>query len=168
TEQMTTTPSTTTVRMTTTPSTTTVRMTMTAMPSTAAFSTITSSTYSSTARIAQTTVVPRGLNTSLPPTTPFITTDDAQAGYVTSRLNETSMGNATTDDRRVGEIIDIIAFKTFQMLFGEDNVTAGGSDNKADGVAYGSTLYAGGEIDLQTRIRTWFRTEFIGKLNFNI
>jgi hypothetical protein len=48
------------------------------------------------------------------------------------------------------------------MLFGEDNDTAGGSDNEADGVAYGSTLYAGGVIDWQTRIRTWFRTEFIG------
>jgi hypothetical protein len=52
------------------------------------------------------------------------------------------------------------------MLFGEDNDTAGGSDNETDGVAYGSTLYAGGEIDWQTRIRTWFRTEFVGKLNF--
>ncbi len=78
------------------------------------------------------------------------------------------MGNATSDDGRVAEIIDIIAFKTFQMLFGEGNDTAGGSDNEADGVAYGSTLYAGGEIDWQTRIRTWFRIEFIGKLNFNI
>ena len=74
------------------------------------------------------------------------------------------MGNATTDDRRVAEIIDIIAFKTLQMLFWEDNDTAGGSDNETDGVAYGLTLYAGGEIDWQTRIRTWFRTEFIGKL----
>jgi hypothetical protein len=138
------------------------------MPSTAAFSTITSSTHSSTARIAQTTVVPQGLNTTFPPTTPFITTDDTQAGYVTSRMNETSMGNVTTDDRRVAEIIDIIAFKTLHMLFGEDNDTAGGSDNETDGVAYGSTLYAGGEIDWQTRIRTWFRTEFIGKLNFII
>jgi hypothetical protein len=52
------------------------------------------------------------------------------------------------------------------MLFGEDNDTAGGSDNETDGVAYGSTLYAGGEVDWQTRIRTWFRTEFVGKLNF--
>ena len=75
------------------------------------------------------------------------------------------MGNAN-DDRRVAEIVDIIAFKTLQMLFGEDNDTAGGSDNETDEVAYGSTLYAGGEIDWQTRIRTWFRTEFIGKLNF--
>jgi hypothetical protein len=143
-------------------------MTTTSIPSTAAYSTITYSTYSSTARIAQTTVVPRGLNTTLLFTTPFTTTDDAHTINVTLRQNETSMGNATTDDRRVGEIIDIIAFKTFQMLFGEDNDTAGGSDNKADGVAYGSTLYAGGEIDWQMRIRTWFRTEFIGKLNFNI
>jgi hypothetical protein len=78
------------------------------------------------------------------------------------------MGNATTDDRRVAEIIDIIAFKTLHMLFGEDNDTAGGSDNETDGVAYGSTLYAGGEIDWQTRIRTWFRTEYIGKLNLII
>jgi hypothetical protein len=83
-------------------------------------------------------------------------------------MNETSMGNVTTDDRRVAEIIDIIAFKTLHMLFGEDNDTAGGSDNETDGVAYGSTLYAGGEIDWQTRIRIWFRTEFIGKLNFII
>jgi hypothetical protein len=52
-------------------------------------------------------------------------------------MNETSMGNATTDDRRVAEIIDIIAFKTLHMLFGEDNDTAGGSDNETDGVAYG-------------------------------
>ncbi len=119
-------------------------------------------------RIAQTTVVPRGLNTTLSFTTPFIITDDAHTGNVTSRPNETSMGNVTTDDRRVAEMIDIIAFKTFQMLFGEDNDTAGGSDNEADGVVYGSTLYAGGEIDWQTRIRTCFRTEFIGKLNFII
>jgi hypothetical protein len=70
------------------------------------------------------------------------------------------------DDGRVAEIVDIIAFKTLQMLFGEDNDTAGGSDNETGGVAYGSTLYAGGEIDWQTRIRTWFRTEFIGKLKF--
>jgi hypothetical protein len=83
-------------------------------------------------------------------------------------MNETSMGNVTTDDRRVAEIIDIIAFKTLHMLFGEDNDTAGGSDNESDGVAYGSTLYAGGEIDWQTKIRTWFWTEFIGKLNFII
>jgi hypothetical protein len=75
------------------------------------------------------------------------------------------MGDAN-DDRRVAEIVDIIAFKTLQMLFGEDNDTAGGSDNETGGVAYGSTLYAGGEIDWQTRIWTWFRTEFIGKLNF--
>jgi hypothetical protein len=34
------------------------------------------------------------------------------------------MGNAN-DDRRVAEIVDIIAFKTLQMLFGEDNDTAG-------------------------------------------
>ncbi len=81
------------------------------------------------------------------------------------RSNETSFGNAN-DDRRVAEIVDIIAFKTLQMFFGEDNDTAGGSDNKTDGVADGSTLYAGGEIDWQTKIRTWFRTEFIGKLNF--
>jgi hypothetical protein len=82
--------------------------------------------------------------------------------------NETSKSAGTSDDGRVAEIIDIIAFKTFQILFGEDNDTAGGSDNETDGVAYGSTLYAGGEIDWQTRIRTWFRTEFLGKLNFNI
>ena len=75
------------------------------------------------------------------------------------------MGNAN-DERRVAEIVDIIAFKTLQMLFGEDNDTAGSSDNETDRVAYGSTLNAGGEIDWQTRIRTWFRTEFIGKLNF--
>ncbi len=68
----------------------------------------------------------------------------------------------------MAEIIDFIAFKTLQMLFGEDNDTAGGSDNETDGVAYGSTLYAGGEIDWQTRIRIWFRTEFLGKLNFII
>ncbi len=166
TAQMTTTPSMTTLRMTTTPSTTTVRMTMTSIPSTAAYSTIISSTDFSTARIAQTTVVPRGLNTTFPPTTPFTTTDDAHTGNVTLKQNETNMGNATSDDGRVAEVIDIIAFKTFQMLFGEDNNTAGGSDNEADGVAYGSTLYASGEIDWQTRIRTWFRTEFIGKLNF--
>jgi hypothetical protein len=79
-------------------------------------------------------------------------------------LNETSVANAN-DDRRVAEIIDIIAFKTLQMMFGEDNDTAGGSYNETGGVAYGSTLYTGGEIDWQTRIRTWFRTEFIGKLN---
>jgi hypothetical protein len=75
------------------------------------------------------------------------------------------MGNAN-DDRRVAEIVHIIAFKTLQMLFGEDNNTADGPDNETGGVAYGSTLYAGGEIDWQTRIRAWFRTEFIGKLNF--
>jgi hypothetical protein len=75
------------------------------------------------------------------------------------------MGNAN-DDRRVAEIVNIIAFKTLQMLFGEDNDIAGGSDNETDGVAYGLTLYAGGQIDWQTRIRTWFRTEFIGKQNF--
>ncbi len=75
------------------------------------------------------------------------------------------MGDAN-DDRRVAEIVDIIAFKTLQMLFGEDNDTAGGSDNVTGGDAYGSTLYAGGEIEGQTRIRTWFRTEFIGRLNF--
>ncbi len=75
------------------------------------------------------------------------------------------MGNAN-DERRVAEIVDIIAFKTLQMLFGEDNDTSGGSDNETDGVAYGSTLYAGGEIDWQTKIRIWFRTKFIGKLNF--
>ncbi len=46
------------------------------------------------------------------------------------------MGNAN-DDRRVAEIVDIIAFKTLQMLFGEDNDTTGGSDNETDGVAYG-------------------------------
>jgi hypothetical protein len=73
------------------------------------------------------------------------------------------MGDAN-DDRGVAEIVNIIAFKTLQMLFGEDNDTAGGSDNETGGVAYGSTLYAGGEIDWQTRIWTWFRTEFIGKL----
>ncbi len=75
------------------------------------------------------------------------------------------MGDAN-DDGRVAEIVDIIEFKTLQMLFGVDNDTAGGSDNKTGGVAYGSTLYAGGEIDWRTRIRTWFRTEFIGKLNY--
>ncbi len=142
-------------------------MTTTSIPSTAAYSTIISSTDSSTARIAQTTVAPRGLNTTFP-TTPIIFTDDAHTGNVTLKQNEISTGNGTSDDGRVAEIIDIIAFKTLQMLFGEDNDTAGGSDNEADGVAYGSTLYAGGEIDWQTRIRTWFRTEFIGKLNFNI
>ncbi len=82
--------------------------------------------------------------------------------------NETSIGTGTDDDRRVEQIVDIIAFTTLQILFGEDNDTAGGSDNETDGIAYGSTLYAGGEIDWQTRIRTWFRTEFLGKLNFNI
>jgi hypothetical protein len=82
--------------------------------------------------------------------------------------SETSINASASDDGRVAEIIDIIAFKTLQMLFGEDNDTAGGSDNETDGVAYGSTLYAGGEIDWQTRIRTWFRTEFLGKLHFNI
>jgi hypothetical protein len=81
------------------------------------------------------------------------------------RSNETSIDNAS-DDRRVAEIVDIIAYKTLQMLFGGDNDTAGGSVNETDGVAYGSTLYGGGEIDWQTRIRTWFRTEFVGKLNF--
>ncbi len=64
----------------------------------------------------------------------------------------------------VAEIADIIVYKTLQMLFGGNNDTAGGSDNETGGVADGSTLYAGGEVDWQTRIRTWFRTEFIGKL----
>jgi hypothetical protein len=54
------------------------------------------------------------------------------------------------------------------MLFGGNNDTAGGSNNETGGAAYGSTLYAGGEVDWQTRIRTWFRTEFVGKLNFFI
>jgi hypothetical protein len=80
----------------------------------------------------------------------------------------TSRSIGPRDDGRVAEIIDIIVFKTLQMLFGDDNDTAGGSDNETDGVAYGSTLYAGGDINWQTRIRTWFRTEFLGKLNFNI
>jgi hypothetical protein len=78
-------------------------------------------------------------------------------------LYETSTANSS-DDRRVAEIVDIIAYKTLQMLFGRDNDTANGSDNETDGVAYGSTLYAGGDVDWQTRIRTWFRTEFVGKL----
>jgi hypothetical protein len=143
-------------------------MTTTLIPSTAAYSTIISSIDSSTARIAQTTVVPRGLNTTSLTTTPFTLTDDTSTSNVTSTQNETSTGYVTSDDGRVAKIIDIIAFKTLQMLFGEDNDTAGGSDNETDGVAYGSTLYAGGEIDWQTRIRTWFRTEFLGKLNFNI
>jgi hypothetical protein len=68
----------------------------------------------------------------------------------------------------VEQIVDIIAFTTLQLLFGEDNDTTGSSNNETDGIAYGSTLYAGGDIDWQTRIRTWFRTECLGELNFNI
>jgi hypothetical protein len=83
------------------------------------------------------------------------------------KSNETGLGDAN-DDRRVAEIVDIIAFKAIQMLFGGDNDTAGGSDNETDGVAYGSTLYAAGEVDWQTRIRTWFRTEFVGRLKIFI
>ncbi|MFN9907158.1 MAG: hypothetical protein ACK56F_13745, partial [bacterium] len=97
------------------------------------------------------------------PSTPFTTTDDARTGNVTFRSYETSTANAS-DDRRVAEIVDTIAYKTLQMLFGGDNDTAGGSDNETEGVAYGSTLYAGGEVDCQTRIRSWFRPEFVGKL----
>jgi hypothetical protein len=81
------------------------------------------------------------------------------------RIYETSAANSS-DDRLVAEIVDIFAYKTLQMLFGGNNDTAGGSDNETGGAAYGSTPYAGGEVDWQTRIRTWFRTEFVGKLKF--
>jgi hypothetical protein len=84
------------------------------------------------------------------------------------KQNETSVGTGTDDDRRVEQIVDIIAFTTLQILFGEDNDTTGGSNNETDGIAYGSTLYAGVNVDWQTRIRTWFRTEFLGELNFSI
>ena len=99
------------------------------------------------------------------PSTSFTTTDDARAGTITSRTYETSTANSS-DDRLVAEIADIIVYKTLRILFGGNNDTAGDSDNETGGAAYGSTLYAGGEVDWQTRIRTWFRTEFVGKLNF--
>ncbi len=80
--------------------------------------------------------------------------------------NETGVNTSTDGDKRLERFIDTVAFTTLQLLFGKDNDTFGGSDNETDGVAYGSTLYAGGNIDWQTRIRTWFETEFIGKLNY--
>ncbi len=84
------------------------------------------------------------------------------------KRNETSANISADSDRRVEHIVDFIAFTTLQLLFGEDNDTTGGSNNETDGIAYGSTLYAGGNVDWQTRIRTWFRTEFLGELNLNI
>jgi hypothetical protein len=99
------------------------------------------------------------------PSTSFTTTDDARANTVTLKTYETSTANSS-DDRLVAEIADIIVYKTFRILFGGDNDTSGGSDNETGGAAYGSTPYAGGEVDWQTRIRTWFKTEFVGKLNF--
>jgi hypothetical protein len=79
--------------------------------------------------------------------------------------NETGANTSTDGDKRLERFIDTVAFTTLQLLFGQDNNTFGSSDNETDGVAYGSTLYAGGNIDWQSRIRTWFETEFIGKLN---
>jgi hypothetical protein len=84
------------------------------------------------------------------------------------KRNKTSTSNGTDDDRQVEQIVFFIAFTTLQLLFREDNDTTGGSNNETDGIAYGSTLYAGGDVDWQTRIRTWFRTEFLGELNFII
>jgi hypothetical protein len=52
------------------------------------------------------------------------------------KQNETSVGTGTDDDRRVEQIVDIIAFTTLQILFGEDNDTTGGSNNETDGIAY--------------------------------
>jgi hypothetical protein len=80
--------------------------------------------------------------------------------------NETGVNTSTDGNKRLERFIDTVAFTTLQLLFGEDNDTFGGSDNETEGVAYKSTLYAGGNIDWQSRIWTWFETEFIGKLNY--
>jgi hypothetical protein len=92
--------------------------------------------------------------------------DDVYGGNITLKRNETGVISSSDGDKWLAQLIDTVAFTTLQFLFGEDNDTFGGSDNETDGVAYGSTLYAGGNIDWQSRIRTWFETEFIGKLNY--
>jgi hypothetical protein len=80
--------------------------------------------------------------------------------------NETSVFSNPDGEKQVERFIDTVAFTTLQFLFGEDNDTLGDSDNETSRIAYGSTLYAGGNIDWQARIRAWFETEFIGKLNY--
>jgi hypothetical protein len=64
-------------------------------------------------------------------------------------------------------LIDTVTFSTLQFFFGEEHDTLGSSDNETSRVIYGSTLYAGGNIDWQARIRAWFEAEFLGKLNKN-
>jgi hypothetical protein len=139
---------------TTTISTTTPRVTTTYISSTAASSTPISSTNPTTARFTQTTAVFQSPNTTSSPTTPYALTDDANGSNVTLKRNKTRANTGTDDDRRVEQIVDIIAFTTLQILFGEDNDTIGGSNNETDEIAYGSTLYADGDVDWQTRIRS--------------
>jgi hypothetical protein len=74
---------------------------------------------------------------------PYALTNDAYGGNATLRWDETSANTSTDGDRRMEQIIDVITFMTFQLLFGEDHDTTGGSNNETDGIAYGSTLYAG-------------------------
>jgi hypothetical protein len=62
-------------------------------------------------------------------------------------------------------LIDTVAFSTIQFFFGDDNDTLDSSNNKTSGIAYGSTLFAGGNVNWQKKIRSWFETEFLGKLN---
>jgi hypothetical protein len=160
-----------TIRTTERPSTTTPRSTTPRTTTTVSSSTVTSSTSNlstdpTTARLTQTTAVFASTNTTFPSTTPYAPTDDAYGVNITLMRNETGVNTSTDGYKRLERFIDTVAFTTLQLLFGEDNDTFGGSDNETDGVAYGSTLYAGGNINWQSRIRTWFETEFIGKLNY--
>jgi hypothetical protein len=92
--------------------------------------------------------------------------DKADVSNATSERGETSVSSNPDGQKQLECLIDTDAFSTLQFYFGEDNDTLGSSDNETSGVAYGSTLYAGGNINWQERIRAWFEAEFLGKLNY--
>ncbi len=71
--------------------------------------------------------------------------------------------------KNLERLIDTVAFSTFHFFFGDDgNDTLDDSDNENDGIAFGSTLFADGNIDWQERIWSWFETEILGKLIFKL
>jgi hypothetical protein len=134
---------------------------------TATFTTTTERpTTPTTARIAQTTIVftPVIVNISSTPSNSY--TNNVDISNVTPVRNETIVILNSDGEEQVERFIDTVAFTTLQFLFGEDNDTVDDSDNETSRIGYGPTLYAGGNIDWQGRIRAWFESEFLGKLKY--
>jgi hypothetical protein len=157
-----------TIKTTSQPQVITLSPTIPEVTTTATFTTITAerSKTPTTARIAQTTFVPTPVIVNISSTPSYSYTNSIDISNVTLVRNETIVILNPDGKKQVERFINTVAFTTLQFLFGDDNDTFDDSDNETGRIGYSPTLYAGGNIDWQGRIRAWFESEFLGKLKY--